>query len=224
MLAEEKEPAARLSLVAALARNADDPHAFEVLLTAAEYERETITTLLRVAEKKSLPKILAILAKNDEAIRLTLAELPLPAATLTATLEAIAPLLEREDLAVNRHAFQTLVQLSALRSPSEWLTWIDKAQSSLVKRMPHLKKNLESGDVEVRTETVKLLRQVAGLHEAINPSWRRVISSDIFLYSILPDESSVNELLALARRDNELTVRRIARKPIATYTGLFGLE
>jgi hypothetical protein len=205
MLAEEKEPAVRLSLVTTLARHAADPHAYGALLTAAEKDRETMKTLLRVAEKKCLPDILAILAKNDEAIRLTLAELPAPAATLSATLEAMATLLDREDLPVNRRAFRSLVQLSSLRTSPEASTWFDKAQNALVKRMPQLTKNLESDDVMVRCETVKLLRQVAAM-------------------PILPAESSVKELLARARRNSELTVRRIARKPISPFAGVYDLE
>ncbi len=208
----EDDPTVRLALREALTKHAADSRVFHALLGDAEIWPDVMRALALAADDTTTPKLLAVVAKNDEMVRLTLGELPKSAKSLIATAEALTTMIERKDLAVNRRAVHTLTGLLPLLGPSLRSPWLDKSQSALLGRMPEIENTLKTGDLRTRREAVELLAEIASFQEGWKPPWLPFVTDGGTPSYDLATETPVSELLALARRDSELTIRRLARK------------
>jgi HEAT repeat protein len=215
---EEKDKYLRQQLIQSLQQQ-DDPRAFDAILKAAEDPElwsEAARALLFLDQKKSLPKLLAILGKRDEAWRKTLAELPKMPATMDGAALAIVPLLKHDDVRVNRDAAQALPALLKLMWQPDMKTWPMPAQKALEQRLSGLKIPLRAKDVKARREVVELLVEFQKLQRAMEPNFHRAMKKEeLELYDASSgNREAIDGLLAEARRDPDLSIRRAARKAL----------
>ncbi|MBI1833125.1 MAG: HEAT repeat domain-containing protein, partial [Planctomycetes bacterium] len=218
-LDHEKDRALRDWIIDYLQQQHQDERAVAALLKMADNQEDwahAMQALLRVGEDEKFPRIVEILCKKEEPVRLTLGRMPKAlASTGSRAGPALAALLKRDDLADNRRAACTLelflTMLWADASP-----WTMATEQALQDRLPRLKTLMQSKDVAVRREVAATVAQIEELQKRVwfhitrrTPDRQR---RDEVMSVYTGNRERINDLLDLARQDTDLQVRRIARK------------
>jgi HEAT repeat protein len=217
--AKEKDAVTRLYMIRTFQQQSGDQRVYDALLKAAENPEdwpEASQALFRSQEKKAFPKLIELMCKKDEAMRKTFADLPEQTWTAVSAAKAVAPLLKKDDIDVNRRAAQTLEQLTPfLMADSGW--WVPPIQQALGERLPKVRSLLQSKNPKARLAAVTLLVQFKSMQQFLHQHVHNRPSNDPKLRVEVVDRYQTNQqtistLLLMARYDAELAVRRMARK------------
>lgn len=215
-LTVEKDRTVRDELINSLAYN-DLPSSIETLFKLADDPadwKKAMQSLMWMNEKKYFAGVRDVLCKHDETIRKTFEGVK-PTTMAAESALAIVPLLKSDDLHANRRAAYTLDKMTAIlwSDSGVWGVPIEKA---VLERLHKLRETIKSKDPAVRRDVAAFLGQLRSLQQHVkfheesrapgDPAVRTELRT---LYA--ENQHWLNELLRIARNDDDLTVRRAAR-------------
>jgi hypothetical protein len=226
LLETEKQRVVRNQVMTSL-QQPNEPAAVEALFKAAanaEDQDHALDALWRVGEKRTFPRSLEILRKQDRKIDQAFAEMKAPPALIVDAALALTPLLQREELAVNRRAVHSIAAISKILW-ADTAIWMMPLQRAIEKRLLGLKPSVEAKDKALRLEAVEFLGELRALERSIY--FHITSRTDAKLRPEMDDlwhknHQAIDDLLNLARRDDELSIRRAARRGMVTLTPLDG--
>jgi hypothetical protein len=135
---------------------------------------------------------------------------------------SLTPLFEREDIAVNRRALRSLDALTRILWDDTKI-WMMPLQRAYEKRLLGLKPSLSAKDEARRLEAVLFLGELRALQRSMyfhiagrtDPKLRPEMDE---LWH--KNAQSIDDFLNAARRDEQLAIRRAARKAMQTLVPL----
>ncbi len=224
LLETEKHRVVRNQIMTSL-QQPGEAAAAEVLFKALNNPDDwnhAIDALWRVGEKKTFPRTLEILRKQDGAVDLTFAEVKVQTPMILDAVQSLFPLFQRDDLAVNRRAVHTLGKLSIIFG-DDTKYWMMPMQRAIEQRLQSLKPALEAKDETKRAEAVAFLGE---LRARLRSMYYHISSrTDAKLRPEMDElfhknHQTIDDYLSVARRDDVLSIRRAARKAMLTLTPL----